>query len=467
MMAEPTHNTRTGREKAVQVLFESTGCPALFLAKAAVLAAFAVGKQTALVLDAGHRGTTGGGGGWRPGRPMRGARRAAARMGFEPPSYVPDGARHHAGRLWRHYAAYRACAFLPSFFPSPLCAVAAVHEGYVLNKSVARSPIGGALLTAATLKVLQREAEAKGTKVMARHMFKRAGGEVRLMLLLRSALPGRETAAGAAALVGLVGGAAMPGLADAPGSSPLPLGRGPAPTQVKPESNPKITASYDEWAVNQVAEDALEMLVRASDTAFDESEAGSAPAQVYEVSQGRRRRGGASAAEEHISASAKRQGPRPCAAPHLHAGQGLRGPLPSAAKPPPPGPTPPPTRAAARRHAAQHRRGPLAGGRAALRLGEAAAVLGNGARRSHESAPCRPSRGKRPAPAPPPLQRAQDRCSRSPFATSAAPRARPPSHQPTNPLTRLEPFPSVRCVLHSGPLKRPACVRTRPPAVDK
>jgi actin-like protein 6A len=59
MMAEPTHNTRAGREKAVQVLFESTSCPAIFLAKAAVLAAFAVGRQTALVLDAGHRGTTG------------------------------------------------------------------------------------------------------------------------------------------------------------------------------------------------------------------------------------------------------------------------------------------------------------------------------------------------------------------------------------------------------------------------
>lgn len=60
MLAEPTHNSRAAREKAVEVLFESQRCPALFLAKSAALSAFAVGKQTALVVDAGYRGTTGG-----------------------------------------------------------------------------------------------------------------------------------------------------------------------------------------------------------------------------------------------------------------------------------------------------------------------------------------------------------------------------------------------------------------------
>jgi hypothetical protein len=59
MLSEPTHTTRSARERAVEVLFEGLGCPALYLAKSAVLAAFAVGKQTALVVDAGYRGTTG------------------------------------------------------------------------------------------------------------------------------------------------------------------------------------------------------------------------------------------------------------------------------------------------------------------------------------------------------------------------------------------------------------------------
>lgn len=72
LLAEPTHIDPKGREKAVEVLFESQGCPALFLAKAAVLSAFAVGRQTALVIDAGYGGTTGergggaGGGGGVP-----------------------------------------------------------------------------------------------------------------------------------------------------------------------------------------------------------------------------------------------------------------------------------------------------------------------------------------------------------------------------------------------------------------
>lgn len=40
-------------------MFEAQAAPALYLAKAAVLTAYAVGKQTALVVDAGYRGTTG------------------------------------------------------------------------------------------------------------------------------------------------------------------------------------------------------------------------------------------------------------------------------------------------------------------------------------------------------------------------------------------------------------------------
>ena len=74
MLAEPTHTGRAEREKAVTALFEATNCPALFLAKAAVLSAFAVGRQTALVVDAGHRGTTGGArfGGFGAGRGVGG-----------------------------------------------------------------------------------------------------------------------------------------------------------------------------------------------------------------------------------------------------------------------------------------------------------------------------------------------------------------------------------------------------------
>lgn len=59
LLSEPTHNDRAGRERCVEALFETASCPALFLARAAVLASFAVGRQSSLVVDSGYRGITG------------------------------------------------------------------------------------------------------------------------------------------------------------------------------------------------------------------------------------------------------------------------------------------------------------------------------------------------------------------------------------------------------------------------
>ena len=42
-----------------ETAFEQHGCPAIFLAKNAVLSSFATGRQTSLVMDAGHEGTVG------------------------------------------------------------------------------------------------------------------------------------------------------------------------------------------------------------------------------------------------------------------------------------------------------------------------------------------------------------------------------------------------------------------------
>ena len=59
MLAEPTFNTRELRERLTEIVFEQFGSPALFLAKNAALSAYATGRQTALVADAGHEGTVG------------------------------------------------------------------------------------------------------------------------------------------------------------------------------------------------------------------------------------------------------------------------------------------------------------------------------------------------------------------------------------------------------------------------
>jgi hypothetical protein len=58
LLAEPPHATRAHREKAVELMFEKQGVPALFLGKNPVLTSFASGKATSLVVDLGGHGST-------------------------------------------------------------------------------------------------------------------------------------------------------------------------------------------------------------------------------------------------------------------------------------------------------------------------------------------------------------------------------------------------------------------------
>ncbi|KAK6921138.1 Actin family, partial [Dillenia turbinata] len=105
LVAEPSSNTQQQRERTSELMFEKYKVPALFLAKNAVLTAFASGRATALVVDSGGGSTT----------------------------------------------------------------VAPVHDGYVLQKAVSSSPIGGEFLTECLLKSL----ESKGLMIKPRYSFKR------------------------------------------------------------------------------------------------------------------------------------------------------------------------------------------------------------------------------------------------------------------------------------------------------
>lgn len=58
LMAEPSFNPAANREKTAELLFEKFGVPAFFLCKNAALSAFAAGRGTALVLDVGGGTTT-------------------------------------------------------------------------------------------------------------------------------------------------------------------------------------------------------------------------------------------------------------------------------------------------------------------------------------------------------------------------------------------------------------------------
>jgi actin-related protein 4 len=58
LMTEAPWNTAKAREKAIEIIMEQWGCPAFWLSRTAVLAAFAAGKASALVIDVGGANTS-------------------------------------------------------------------------------------------------------------------------------------------------------------------------------------------------------------------------------------------------------------------------------------------------------------------------------------------------------------------------------------------------------------------------
>lgn len=58
MYADPNHNGRKARERITEIVFEKFDVPAVYLARSAVLSAYANGRSTGIVLDVGHSGTS-------------------------------------------------------------------------------------------------------------------------------------------------------------------------------------------------------------------------------------------------------------------------------------------------------------------------------------------------------------------------------------------------------------------------
>ncbi|XP_077223271.1 actin-related protein 4 isoform X1 [Tasmannia lanceolata] len=169
LLAEPSTNTPLQRERTAELMFEKYQVPALFLAKNAVLTSFASGRATSLVVDSGGGSTT----------------------------------------------------------------VAAVHDGYVLQKAVATSPIGGELLTDCMMKSL----ESKGIIMKPRYSFKRK--EIR-----------------------------------------------PGVFQTVDVDFPNTTESYKLYSQRIIASDIKECVCRAPDTPFDESAYANIPMTPYELPDG-------------------------------------------------------------------------------------------------------------------------------------------------------------------------------------
>lgn len=169
LLAEPSFNTQQHREKMVELMFEKYDVPALFLAKNAVLTSFASGRATSLVVDCGGGSTT----------------------------------------------------------------VAAVHDGYVLQKAIVRSAIGGEVLT----DCLQRTLEAKGIKIRPRFSFTR-----------------KEIRQGEYELI--------------------------------PVDLPNTTESYYTYSQRAIVADAKESVCRVPDSAYDDTSYANIPTTPYELPDG-------------------------------------------------------------------------------------------------------------------------------------------------------------------------------------
>lgn len=169
LLAEPSSNNQQQRERTAELMFEKYNVPALFLAKNAVLTSFASGRATSVVVDSGGGSTT----------------------------------------------------------------VAPVHDGYVLQKAVLSSPVGGELLTDCLMKSL----ESKGIVIKPRYSFKR-----------------KEVQPGEFQTIDL----------DFPGT----------------------TESYKLYSQRVIASDIKESVCRAPDTPYDESSYANIPMTSYELPDG-------------------------------------------------------------------------------------------------------------------------------------------------------------------------------------
>lgn len=58
MLTEPSFHPKASREKVVELMFEKFGVPAVFLGKSHALTCFSMARQTSLVIDCGYETTS-------------------------------------------------------------------------------------------------------------------------------------------------------------------------------------------------------------------------------------------------------------------------------------------------------------------------------------------------------------------------------------------------------------------------
>ncbi|XP_069805614.1 actin-like protein 6B isoform X3 [Dendropsophus ebraccatus] len=172
LMSEAPWNARAKREKLTELMFEHYNIPAFFLCKTAVLTAFANGRSTGLVLDSGATHTTA----------------------------------------------------LP------------VHDGYVLQQGIVKSPLAGDFIT-----------------MQCRELFQEMGVEIIPPYMIASKEPVRE---------------------------------GSSPNWRKKEKLPTVTKSWQNYMSNEVIQDFQASVLQVSDSPYDEQVAAQMPTVHYEMPNG-------------------------------------------------------------------------------------------------------------------------------------------------------------------------------------
>uniref|UniRef100_A0A671TD76 Actin-like protein 6A n=1 Tax=Sinocyclocheilus anshuiensis TaxID=1608454 RepID=A0A671TD76_9TELE len=190
LMSEASWNTRAKREKLTELMFEHYNIPAFFLCKSAVLSAFANGRSTGLVLDSGSTHTTA----------------------------IP------------------------------------VHDGYVLQQGIVKSPLAGDFMS-----------------MQCRELFQELGVEIVPPYVIASKVRTTQVHSFQSSL----------GLGD------LDSVREGAPAiWKKKEKLPQVTRSWHNYMCNTVIQDFQASVLQVSDSPYDEQVAAQMPTVHYELPNG-------------------------------------------------------------------------------------------------------------------------------------------------------------------------------------
>ncbi|XP_072573464.1 actin-like protein 6B isoform X1 [Paramormyrops kingsleyae] len=172
LMSEAPWNTRVKREKLTELMFEHYNIPAFFLCKTAVLTAFANGRATGLVLDSGATHTTA----------------------------IP------------------------------------VHDGYVLQQGIVKSPLAGDFIT-----------------MQCRELFQEMNIDIIPPYMIAAKEPVRE---------------------------------GAPPNWTKKDKLPPVTKSWHTYMCNEIIQDFQASVLQVSDSPYDEQVAAQMPTVHYEMPSG-------------------------------------------------------------------------------------------------------------------------------------------------------------------------------------